>query len=81
VHRELLQVWLAPPETSTLPDPLPFLAMVRSWFTILTKFAVTFLAPLILREQTPVPEHCPDQPTKSEPGAALAVSEIRVPEG
>jgi hypothetical protein len=62
-----------------VPRPLPLDRTTVSGCGGFPKIAVTRLAASIVTVQAPVPSHAPDQPAKTEPASATAVSETAVP--
>src|SRR5262245_6532994 len=64
----------------TVPEPLPAFATL-SWYVLSVDVADTVFAIVIDSVQVPVPLHPPpDQPTKLDPAAGVAVSVTSLPE-
>jgi hypothetical protein len=68
----------------TVPEPDPVVVTARERSELggggwTSKVAVAARAALIVSVQVLVPEQSPDQPEKSDPGSAVAVSVTEVP--
>jgi hypothetical protein len=68
---------MAPTSETTVPEPDPAFVTVRVYAT--AKVAVTLRAALIVTVHVAAPEQSPDQPVKTDPAEADAVSVTTVP--